>query len=161
MKNNYTKLVLFTLTILFAVNSFTQDIIKGQEASKIIRGSELIRSSKYSTLPSYVKMQQGQGIVSSQFRQWMKDNMKMDPAVDFKIMKVEGDELGMIHTRLRQTYNGIPVETGTWITHAKNNVIQSMNGLIFKTIVAPSTPSITEAEALEKAKQFVGAEQYK
>ncbi|MCF8435158.1 MAG: hypothetical protein K9G37_11835, partial [Crocinitomicaceae bacterium] len=68
MKNNYTKLVLFTLTILFAVHSFTQDIIKGQEASKIIRGSELIRSSKYSTLPSYVKMQQGQGIVSSQFR---------------------------------------------------------------------------------------------
>lgn len=161
MKKNYTKLALFTLSVLFAVNTFSQDVIKGQDASKIIAGSDLIRTSKYSSLPSYVQMQQGKGIVSSQFRQWMKDNMKMDPSIDFKIIKVEGDQLGMIHTRLQQTYHGIPVETGTWITHAKNNVIQSMNGLIFKTISASTTPSITESEALEKAKQFVGADQYK
>lgn len=118
-EKNYTKLALFTLSVLFAVNTFSQDVIKGQDAPKIITGSDLIRTSKYSSLPSYVQMQQGKGIVSSQFRQWMKDNMKMDPSIDFKIIKVEGDQLGIIHTRLQQTYNGIPVETGTWITHAK------------------------------------------
>lgn len=161
MKKLALKTGLIAVLLLTSATTFAQDIYTGQEASRLYPGAEMVRDSKYSDLPSFVRLKPGNLIPGAQFATWMKNEMNLSSDMGFKVIKSEKDNLGFNHTRFRQTYKNIPIEAATWISHSKNNLVYSMNGMIFKSISASSTASITEEQALEFAKEFVGAEVYK
>ena len=79
----------------------------------------------------------------------------------FILLSSENDNLGFVHYRYQQTYMGQPIEDAIWIVHSKDGVIRSFSGMICERITAPQKTSLTEIQALEKAKTFVGAEAYK
>src|SRR5690242_6063853 len=59
-----------------------------------------------------------------------KETFGLDPASALVLKDQQQDELGMVHYRYYQTYNGIPVENSMYTVHTKNGELVSMNGTI-------------------------------
>lgn len=80
-----------------------------------------------------------------------------------KLITKEKDQIGYEHHRMQQVYNNIPVEHATYIAHVKNGKLISQNGDWVKDFPKslPTAATITEATALQKAMDFVGAKSYK
>ncbi|MBP8040903.1 MAG: M4 family metallopeptidase [Bacteroidales bacterium] len=76
-------------------------------------------------------------------------------------LRSENDDSGFTHYRYQQTYKGYPIHSNVFIIHVKNNRIESMNGQLFGKLDVAATATITEAQALEKAIEYVGANTYK
>ena len=84
-----------------------------------------------------------------------------NPGQSLKEIRSNKDELGMTHIRFQQTKNGVPVETAQLNVHynAENEIV-AVNGNVHPLVEELSintTPSITEAAALEVAKVNVEA----
>ena len=161
MNKMYTSLTLLVLLFTIGLNSSAQQVLTAQKAQEKFTGIELIRESNHSEIPSYLRFQKEERIAKSELKNWLKENIGLDSEIGFKTLTEETDEIGFIHTRMQQTFKGFPIESAIWLSHSKNNRIHSMNGMIFKTLTAPSTPTISENQALEYAKIFVGADVYK
>ena len=80
-----------------------------------------------------------------------------------KLVTREKDQIGYEHHRMQQMFNNIPVEHATYIAHVKNGKLISQNGDWVKDFpkTLPTTASLSEAAALQKAMDFVGAKSYK
>lgn len=161
MKVKFTKISLAVVAISLTVNSFSQEIYSNQDASELFPGAKTVRTSKHSELPSFIRMENDARIPLSRLATWMKDNMDLNTEIGFSVLKSERDQLGFTHVRMRETYKGYPIEAATWIAHTKNDLVVSMNGMIFKEISAPTTITVSEESALENAKAYVGATTYK
>ncbi|MFT5823189.1 MAG: Zn-dependent metalloprotease/chitodextrinase [Crocinitomix sp.] len=161
MKISYKKfLFLFALMYVpFGVNA--QRIHTGADASSQYRNAEVVRESNYSTLPSFIKFRKSEQIDIDMLNAWMKSNFKLDPNIGFIEVRKDVDNLGHVHYRYQQTYYGQPVEDAIWIAHTNQDKIYSLNGLIYDKFGTASSPSLTEASALVKALEHVGAEVYK
>ena len=122
---------------------------------------EFVRPGQFSELPAYIKFKKGQEISSDQFQTWLKSNLKLAPELDFQLVRKEPDNLGQIHYRYQQTFNGIPLDEAIWIAHTLDNKVYSCNGLLYKNLITDGTISITEEAALAKALNKVNAVTYK
>lgn len=161
MKKISFKIILLVLLFLAKGLSFGQVIYTGQDAAKRIEGAKIVRDNSNSNLPSFIRFETQHEIADALFSQWAKNKLGLHPDFGFNLVKIEKDQLGFTHTRLNQTYKGYPIEAAVWITHSKNHFIQSMNGLIFGNLKASTTIALTESQALEKAKSYVGASLFK
>jgi len=85
---------------------------------------------------------------------------KLDENNVFQSTTVNQDRSGMKHEKMQQYYNGIKVEFGTLIVHSKNNAVKSINGEVYNGLGVNLSPALSPQEAFEKAKAFVGADQY-
>jgi Zn-dependent metalloprotease len=79
------------------------------------------------------------------------------------VKNVEKDARGMEHYRYQQTLNGIGIENADMAVHVANGKIKSQNGKWIKDFPSdlPSKTSLTEANALNKALENIGASKYK
>ena len=161
MKKIAIQLPLLIVAMMTVISGFGQKVYTDQAADRIYAGAELVRSSKYSDLPSFIRMKETNRIPVGNYNAWMAEHLELNSNINFEVIRKEDDELGFTHTRMSQTYKGIPIEAATWLSHAKDGVVRSMNGMIFKNITASATASLPESDALEKAKLHVGAELYK
>jgi bacillolysin len=66
------------------------------------------------------------------------------------------DDLGIVHVRMDQTYNGIPVIGGEMIVHMTRNRIVGFNGRFLPDLDLPTEPAITSDQAGANAVVFIG-----
>lgn len=157
MKINFLSLLVglsFTLTQAFAQTH------QGAAADKIINGASLIRMGKNANVPEFVQLRKTHEIQASKFGTWAKEAFKLDENIGFIKLRDEQDKLGMQHSRYQLSNNGIPVFGAFIYTHGSNNMISSINGKM-PSQMSIRQASLTEANALESAKNHVGAESYK
>lgn len=140
---------------------FAQKVNTGSEASANFTSAELIRASKYSTLPSYIQFRKDQQIEIDEFKVWMSKNFDFAPNIAFTLLRKDSDKLGHVHYRYQQTLDGKPIEDAIWIAHTKADKIYSLNGLIYQKISPASSAGLSQEVALGKALQFVNASTYK
>lgn len=140
---------------LFAQSDFNH--AKGIHSSEI---SEL-RESKKSSIPSYIKFKEDVKIPSSNFKNWLQSNFKLNQAIDFELINTFVDELGIAHDRYQQLYSGNNVKNAVWLVHSKNGTLISMNGLVYNSFKDNFIYRISESEALNLATVHIGAEKYK
>ncbi len=67
---------------------------------------------------------------------------------EFKIIKENVDELGIVHKRFQQYYKGIKVENVEYLIHGKNGHIETINGDYQEINVKSIVPLIDEKQAL-------------
>jgi Zn-dependent metalloprotease len=134
--------------------------IHGKQASEIIPGAVFVLQPAGDDYPSSVKLTENSGVTKDAFVTWLKHSVKISSDVDFILVKTETDELGYMHQRYIQTYEGIPVDRGGYVVQLKNGQVTSFNGDAFAVRNIPIKPGISEYEALEKAKAFIGADKY-
>lgn len=59
--------------------------------------------------------------------------LDIDGNTEFKEIRNEKDELGMLHIAYQQYYGGIPVNGSIVLAHFKNNILQNINGVVMRT----------------------------
>jgi bacillolysin len=152
-----TILLIFNLlpVLLFA------QLDNSQQNIEHLKGVEFIRPGQFSQIPSYVRFEKNRLVNIANLKSWMINNFELEENIGFQLIRTEPDNLGHIHYRYQQTYHGTPIESAIWIVHTKDSKVYSMNGMIYSQISASVSTNITFDTALEKAKEFVGAEIYK
>ena len=73
----------------------------------------------------------------------------------------ETDQIGMVHQKFNQLYQGIPVEHATYTVHSKGGTVESISGDFEKISNLNITPALNEKTALSRALASVGARVYK
>lgn len=157
MKIKFLSLI---LGLSFALSPAISQNYQGIEAERIITGSELVRLGKNSSIPEFVKLRQKAMFPASKFPAWAKKAFELDEKIDFVKVRDEVDRVGMQHSRYQVTTNGIPVFGAFAYTHGINDMVSSINGKI-PLEIGVKQASISEQNALEYAKNHVGAEVYK
>ena len=87
--------------------------------------------------------------------------LKLTPDDELRISKQQQDELGYTHQWHIQYYRGIPVEYGTYVVHARNQVIETINGELIPVKNLKAKPALDEKAALQKALANVNATAYR
>ncbi len=101
--------ILFFCCLLINFSCFSQEVYRGSKAANLFSNAEIVRTSKHSTLPSYIKFQQSKELDLDLFKTWIKSSFKLDAGIDFKLVNIEKDQLGYEHYRYQQTLNGRPI----------------------------------------------------
>ncbi len=155
------QLSLIVLAFFAGTNIYSQQIFQGAEANALCKGSKSVTVNKQSRVPSFVIFNEDTKIASDQIINVLRPTLKMQLADGMRSKNVVQDEIGITHERFTQMYNGVPVEGGEYITHAKNGIVQSVNGMWFDGVTLNTTPTLTKNNAIDKATLFVGASIYK
>jgi Zn-dependent metalloprotease len=161
IKFNLKKLGVLAILFIISLPGYSQEVLTGASAHNMISGTEMVRLSNYSTIPSYVKFLKNKELDLDGFKIWCKKNFKMAPTMDFVLISSESDQIGQKHYRYQQTFNGIAIEHAIWIVHTRQDKIFSMNGMLLPSLSNAGSSSLSEQAALEKAITHVGAEIYK
>ncbi len=111
--------------------------------------------------PSFVKFStQNAALTLDKAPALLRSQLNAAPAEEFVRYRKEVDPiLGQLE-RYQQYYNGVKVENGQYFVHANNGKIVSINGHYRRIENLSTTPAIAEELALEKALDFIGAENY-
>ena len=70
------------------------------------------------------------------------------------------DELGQVHQKYQQHFNGIPVDGRSVTVHSENGQIKQLTGDFKPLELASTTPSLTKAGGLQAAMNHIGATKY-
>ncbi|HRS54051.1 MAG TPA: M4 family metallopeptidase, partial [Bacteroidales bacterium] len=97
-----------------------------------------------------------------ELNEWMKNVLKIIPELNYKIISTEVELNNNKHYRCLQTYKNIPIFDANFIIHTSNNIINSINGTLYKSInVNIDKPYINEQTALKLATENTGAKVFK
>ena len=165
MNKKATKIVSMAFAVFTSLQVtplLAQTVLKGNDAEKIIPGSELIQMSEKSKIPSLIRFRNGSEKDFTVFDSWLHETFKISGNIGLKLISTEHDKIGMLHYRYQETINGIPVEGTMYIVHVKNNKIVSVNGMLFNEFKNTSTsPGLSEPAALEDALGYMNADIYR
>ena len=78
----------------------------------------------------------------------------------FELDRVNIDNLGIAHYRYFQTHNDVKVNGSQLLMHFKKDGSIIVNAKLIKGITTSNQYQISEAAALQKAKDFINADQY-
>jgi bacillolysin len=160
-KTSLLKGLSLALLLVLCNQTNAQEILSGADANATFPGTSLIRTGKHSSIPSFIKFQQGHELDMDNFQGWIRKNFKMSSNTGLELIGTESDKLGQVHYRYQETLNGKPLEYTMWIVHTKNDKVISMNGLLYADIQAATSPSVSEQDALNHALSHIGADVYK
>ena len=155
------KLSCYSILILlsvFIVPSSAREFT-GKEANEKINGAEKIVLGSRSSVPEFIQFRKGMGIEFYLFSSWAHKTFSLPAEYDFKLLNSEKDRLGMVHYRYQQVFSGFPIEGTMFIVHTKNNIIESVNGVLLDRLNRIPAASLSEASALSKALGHMNAEQ--
>lgn len=78
----------------------------------------------------------------------------------FELERVKIDDFGFAHYRYYQTHNSVKVYGAQLLMHFKKDGSIIVNAKLINEISTSGQYQLSEAEALQKAKDFIGADQY-
>ncbi len=159
------KPILFLLlaSTIFNVQLFASSpaVLSGANAEEILNGAEVIREGVFSEIPSYVQFRSDAEVSVEQFPAYFAKVFSTDANLGIQELRREQDNLGMLHIRYTQTWNGIPIDGSFLILHTRNGMVESFNGNMYNGIDLPMNNSVSEANALASALDDIGADVYK
>ncbi|MCI1188684.1 M4 family metallopeptidase [Hymenobacter sp. DH14] len=92
--------------------------------------------------------------------QVLRQHLTLSNADQMVQRAADTDQLGMVHQRFAQYYQGIRVEHADYLVHSKAGTVESINGDFEKISGLSVTPSVSEKAALGQALNKVGAKKY-
>ena len=116
---------------------------------------------KYSAVPQYMRLPANSHIAVEGFEQWLLRQYKLPAGSGLKLIAVDNDNMGMLHYRYRQTYNGVPVEGTMYLAHTRNGFVESINGDLTAITNVATTPALNSQRAIDAALAYVSASVYK
>jgi Zn-dependent metalloprotease len=161
MKTNFIKSVVFASVLFVSFNAFAQKSFSGTEAENLCKGSKTVVVNKKSRVPSFIVFREDTRIAHSEAIVTLRTALKMNFADALRSKGPVKDEIGYTHERFAQTYNNIRVEDGEYITHSRNGILQSANGMWFDGITLNTNAALSKDAAVTKATAYVGAATYK
>lgn len=104
---------------------------------------------------------EGSNLQATQLFETYKNGFGLSNADQMRLVEAESDEIGMQHYNFKQYHNNYAVMHGEFKVHqAATGNLSSANGRIISGISGSVNQVLTEAQALQKALQFMGAKKY-
>jgi len=100
---------------------------------------------------------------SRNFEEWEQILRKLTGVSDqtnWKIYQVFEDELGQVHYKIKQYYNGVELKTGMGIIHTSKNKILSINGEFIPENLLKGTFQLSVDKARTNALEHIKAQKY-
>ena len=153
---------ILSLTLLFSTFlSLHSQVLEGPFAQQVVSDADKIRIKPNLLVPNYIHFQAGSEKPASQFNNYFKEQfLQGNSAYSLSLINENDDQLGHIHKRYRQIFDGKEVEGSMLITHASAGKIYAINGDYFDLEGVQKEASIAENKALENAMAYIQAEQY-
>ncbi|MBI4646112.1 MAG: M4 family metallopeptidase [Bacteroidia bacterium] len=155
------KIVLFVLTVINVLYFSKAEEYFGKAAEQLVKNAALVRTDKNHNIPVYIKFKSGYEIDISQFDNWFTETFQPENNISFQQVGWEKDNLGFIHYRYRQLYEGVQLRDANFILHTLDGKISSLNGKLFTKIQSVNTINLTIDQARENALANIKAEKYK
>ena len=148
------------LKLSFVAALLTGSIVMAQSINnhEIINSNYSLENSK---IPTYVEFSSESRPAVTELNSLFQNYWKGKNGFGFQEIGREVDVLGFTHIRFEQTFNGVGIELAELILHTKNNEIYSFNGKLIDVLPTSSQEGLTEAAALQAAKNSIGAITYK
>ncbi len=131
------KRIIVLLLLLSFSNCKTANaqVYYAEDASRIVKGAELIKFSEIRQTIDYIKLNSFQKISEAGHLEWLsKTVLNCNDAVSFQLTSKETDQSGYVHYRYKQYYQSVPVEYGVYYVHVKNGFVISANGEYYDSI---------------------------
>ena len=110
--------------------------------------------------PSLMVFNESQSYSLQNSSQIFKEALKTPPETSFTTLKQESDNIGYIHQKMQQYYNGVKVEFGTVVLHSKNGAVKSLSSEVYLINDLEVTPTLSNTQAFNKAVAHIGAQHY-
>ena len=136
-------------------------VLYGQRADQTIKNAAVVRIKDFSSIPNYIRFKQGKEVPFTKLNNWINTLYPNNYTYGLQLINQESDQLGYTHFRYRQTIQGIPVQLSMYIAHVKNGKVVSMNGELMDQSVNTFNATLSEANALNYALNYVNADVYK
>ena len=88
---------------------------------------------------------------------YLKNQFNLNEDYTFEKINDKADDLGFSHSSYKQFYKGVLLNESLILVHSKNGDVKSINGHVANNVEVNISPSITEVEALLKAKTELNA----
>ena len=151
----------FTFALLILATPLkSENIITGPEAEEIVSGAELVRFADRSQAPAFIRFRPGSEPGLTEASDIVRNALGMGQDDQWLQGRIEKDQLGFSHYRVRQAYQGVEVEGGMYLLHSYQGKVSSVNGEFYPDINLNTTPSISEPQALQTALDYIHADLY-
>ncbi len=100
------------------------------------------------------------GTTLDETKRMIETELLLDDKQELNKISETTDALGFTHTKYQQIYNGVPVEYKKYTLHSKNGTVEVMNGEYSLIEDFDTTPTLSEADALTSALNFIDADEY-
>ncbi len=131
------------------------------KANQILEKSD--RLAKIGTVygdGNLIKVDENKQLSTYEMIETYKEDLGLSKQDELKLKKSNEDKIGFTHYRFNQHHNGVKIEAAELIFHEKNGKVKSINGVILEDLNVDTAPSISENQALNFAKSYVGAKSY-
>jgi len=92
---------------------------------------------------------------------FLKSMLQVKEVDEFRLKSKTTDSvLGVTTKKFQQYYKGIKVDNAQYLLHIRDGLIEVMNGHFRDINIQTVEPSLDERQALQRALNYVGAEQY-
>ncbi|HPD66375.1 MAG TPA: M4 family metallopeptidase [Bacteroidia bacterium] len=139
------------LAFILPATLFSQDISP-------VKSNQNLRYYSDSRIPAY--LQPAEMIEKSNAIDWISNNYKITPGLGFRFISTDSDQLGWVHDKYQQIYQGIPLEFAVYQVHTKENRVVSFSGVAFDRIDIQNKLVLDEKEALNIALSYIDADSY-
>jgi bacillolysin len=116
--------------------------------------------SERQAFSGYVKFDAG---IEPSFSDWqnvLRRELRLDEQTEWRIYSELSDELGQVHFRAQQYFQGIPVEFGVVVLHTRDGKLLSFNGEVIPISRFSGTTGVTQDDALGRVLAEFPAEKY-
>jgi len=159
MKN---KLLLISLLFIGIIkSSYAQKEFYGNDANKIIKGCDIVRTHSFSEIPSFMRFTSEYQFPEEKLNDLLYQQLNISKELSYEKVSETYDKNGTKHIRYTQMYQNVPVSDAVFIVHIFNGNITSINGTLIKSISPVNNKTITELQALKAAIDYVNAVRYK
>lgn len=128
---------------------------------KSIPGSNLVEINEKTGTIKHIQLKPSSKIPINNHKGWLKSILNVSGSESLNLTQKNTDDLGFVHYRYQEQFNGVHVEGMTYYVHTKNGFVVSSNGEYLSDIKLSSTiPSISPYRAISLAKKYIHAEKY-
>ncbi|WP_165764931.1 M4 family metallopeptidase [Flavobacterium davisii] len=116
---------------------------------------------KFESKKEYQKtFRMDKGISREKALETIEKSYGLDKNNQYKISSTTSDITGLTHQRHQQYYKGLKVEFGTFITHEKNGMIESINTELYNAKSLALNPQLSPERCFQYALDYANAEKY-
>ncbi|HTF04289.1 MAG TPA: M4 family metallopeptidase, partial [Bacteroidia bacterium] len=142
---------LFFLSAILLCSLLSARTFQGDAASVQVNGADRIVINDQRNTLQFVRYRADAQPAVGDLVTYLKGLLKCDNATSFELYATEPDQIGWIHYRFRQTYNGIGVEDGVFYVHTIGGRIVSANGEYYSPISTSTNAAVSQQTAEQTA----------
>ncbi len=148
------------LYMLISINTQAQTYY-GHDAHLKVNGSECVRISDRSEIPSYIKFTEASQFPLGRLESYLKNEFKLSNEFRFQCYQTDnGSDKEQVH-RFAQFYNNAKIKDARFNVLVKNDMVVSISGFVYNQMNVQNSPVISPETGLQAALKASGAEVYK